>query len=259
MSYTDDTYSYYKSYYIAKAWLELALVEINNTEVWFNQWILGDSPINTNNFSCLWCHFQLQVRWRSPIISNNFWQTTWCEDNALLLLPAESITLPLFYDNSSTPSQVFDNSDYVVNISSELSNLKLIFPVWISYLEGELKLWVVFETWWDANSNYLFMKWMPMSHADYFFSQYVIDFNNKYDSHVWINNWLPYLVISNPNDYEVKFCIWNKEWLSVEKIQDWPTTKYFISSRGEFNWRTIWLQAIYSQPIPSFFINPYSN
>lgn len=256
MSYTDDTYSYYKSYYISKAWLELALTEINNTDVWFSHTIPEDSIINTNNFSCIWCHFESQVLWRYPIVSNNFWQTTWCdEDNVLSLWKAESITLPLFYDNSLSSDQVFDNSNHIVNVSSALSNLRLIFPAWINYLWSQLKLWVVYETWWITNRTYLFMRWISMNLADNFFTKYVQEYNSEYDPSVWEKNWLPYLVISNPNPFEVKFCIWNKDWSS----QDIPTTKYFISSRGEYNWRTIWLQAVYAQPIPSFFISPYSN
>lgn len=256
MFYTDDTYSYYKSYYIAKAWLELALTEIDNTDVGFNHAIFDNNPINSNNFSCVWCYFESQVLWRSPIISNKFWQTTWCnDDNALSLKSAESITLPLFYDNSKNFYNIFiDNS--VENISKFLSNLRLIFPDWINYLWKKLNLWVVFETWWST--LYLLMAWISMQPSDSFFSSYVLDFNDKYGESVWEKSWLPYLVISNPNDDEVRFCIWNKEWLSLEKIQDRATTKYFISSRGEYNWRTIWLQAIYAQPIPSFFISPYS-
>ena len=70
------------------------------------------------------------------------------------------------------------------------------------------------------------------------------------DEQPWDKQYLSYIVISNPTDYDVKFCI--NAWDS-----SWPTTKYFISSRWEYRWRTVWLQAIYAQPLPSFFINPY--
>jgi hypothetical protein len=33
LSYTDNSYSYYKSYYYAKAGLELALTEVDNSDV----------------------------------------------------------------------------------------------------------------------------------------------------------------------------------------------------------------------------------
>jgi len=258
INYTDDTYSYYKSYYIAKAWLELALTEIDNTQVWFNHAIFDTTPINSNNFSCSWCYFQSQVLWRSATISNGFWQTTWCYDEiALSLLPSESITLPLFYDKSSSFYNIFIEENYTKNISDSLTGL-VIIPIG-TYYWSELNLWVVFENWGNTSWDYLFMKWMPMYPTDYLFSNYVNAFNAKYhDDSIWTDNWLPYLVISNPNDFEVRFCLWNKNWLSPEKIQDWPATKYFIISRGEYNWRTVWLQAIYAQPIPSFFISPYS-
>lgn len=252
ISYTDDTYGYYKSYYIAKAWLELALTEIDNTQIWFSQAISEDDPINLNNFSCIWCHFVSEVRWRSPFISNYFWQSTWCDENtALSLLSGESITLPLFYDNSANFAQVFDSVDHVKNIANYLNILRLI-PVWSYPVWYELGLWVVFE-----NSEYIFMKSMPLVQSENMFANYLDDFVDYYWN-VLMDNWLLYLVISNPNDEEVKFCIWNKEWLDPYKTESRPTTKYFIMSRWEYKWKTIWLQAIYAQPIPSFFISPYS-
>ena len=89
-----------------------------------------------------------------------------------------------------------------------------------------------------------------------FFMNYFNKFDEIYVNSVWwnqaVNKYYPYIIISNPNSQDISFCITHD---SVE----WPTTKYFISSLWEYMWKTVWLQAIYAQPTPSFFINAYSS
>jgi hypothetical protein len=42
--------------------------------------------------------------------------------------------------------------------------------------------------------------------------------------------YLSYIVVSNPTEAEIKFCI-DAGSSNVDKEFPWPTTKYFISSR----------------------------
>ena len=255
ISYTDDTYSYHKSYYIAKAWLELALTEIDNSSVWFSQNISSWNIINTNNFDCVWCHFTSHIQWRSSIISNNFWQGGECdEDSALSLDPWESMTIPMFYDRASTFGEIFSEQDFIDLLWKYRMKLTLV-PMW--WIGQDLNIWVIFQEWslmWGVSREYLYMTWLSMNNN--IFYNYFIAFQNIYDAYVQ-TNYYPYIIISNPNESKVKFCI--KSWEDdTEKQASWPTTKYFISSIGEYMGKTVWLQAIYAQPIPSFFINPYS-
>ena len=253
MTYTDDTYSYHKSYYIAKAWLELALTEIDNSAMWFSQDINSGNVIN-NNFECVWCHFTSHIQWRSNIISNDFWKnenSVCTEENALVLQPWQSLTIPMFYDKASAFNQIFSGEDFIGLLWNNKENLALS-PI----SQGQnLNVWVVFQTWsltWDISREYLYMTGMEM--GDNLFYIYFKNFKDVYGDSVWsLSKYYPYIIVSNSQNVTLKFCI------KAGNDTLWPTTKYFISSLWEYMWKSVWLQAIYAQPIPSFFINPYDS
>ena len=246
LSYTDNSYSYYKSYYFAKAGLELALTEIDNSDVWFSQEILINNVINSN-FGGEEEWFNVSILWKSPFLSNEFWKTFDCNEITALSIPAKwSMTLPMFYDNSSdydtilSPNSVYD---YLANAWDKLE---------VRYLWEQnpvLDIWVIFQSWDSILWDYIYMTWLTFNST--FFKNYFKNFNSMYPD-VLNYKYLSYIVISNPTDSEVKFCV--NAWES-----SWPTTKYFISSRWQYRGKTVWLQAIYAQPLPSFFINPYVN
>lgn len=248
ITYTDDTYSYHKSYYIAKAWLELALTEIDNSAMWFSHTIETGDLINANNFECVWCYFTSRILWRSWLISNNFWENTECTDeNALVLNPWQSLTIPMFYDKASGFDQIFSGTDFI----------KLLWNWQFLQLDnkvsGILNIWVVFQTWsltGDISWEYLYMTGMAMN--ENLFLRYFEA--SDYGENVWsFSNYYPYIIISNNSENTISFCI------KDTNNNFWPTTKYFISSLWEYMWKTVWLQAIYAQPTPSFFINPSSS
>ena len=258
ISYTDDTYSYYKSYYVAKAWLELSLTEIDNSQVWFSQNIYSGNEININNFDCVDCYFVSHIQWRSPVISNSFWENGECNSGTALTLNAwESMVIPMFYDNTSEFSEILSDDFELVKLSDSTyrDNLKMTV-VW-SY-PPSLNIWVVFQSWsidWDISNEYIYMKLITASAN--FFSHYFSAFDLYSDyREVWNRNYYPYIVISNPNNYSVQFCV--DGWGTPDKVYAWPTTKYYITSRWEYMGKVVWLQAIYMQPVPSFLINLYN-
>lgn len=257
ITYTDDTYSYHKSYYIAKAWLELALTEIDNSAMWFSHNIDSDNVIN-NNFECVWCHFTSHILWRSWLISNNFWEDTECtESSALVLEQWQSLTIPMFYDDTSNFNEILSDVYEIKQLwraPDERYSLNLNL---INYGDSSDKLdvWVVFQSWgleWDISWEYLYMTGISMSELDFFNTYFnAFDYITGYQE-VWDRAYYPYIIISNRNENNVRFCVSHPN-------SSWPTTKYFISSLWEYMWKTVGLQAIYAQPTPSFFINPYSS
>jgi hypothetical protein len=62
VAYTNDMYSYNKSYYYAKAGLELALVEIDNVGIGFSNKILPDDHVFIDNFDCNNCGFDMEIK-----------------------------------------------------------------------------------------------------------------------------------------------------------------------------------------------------
>lgn len=257
ISYTDNSYSYYKSYYYAKAWLELALAEIDNSDVWFSHVIWFWDVIN-QNFGGGGV-FNVNIMWRSPFLSNNFWQNTVCDESTALSIPAKwSITLPMFYDDSSTYGTIFSSVKSIQLLSNDRNKLSVQY-LWDWYNYPKIDIWVIFQSWDSILWDYIYMTWLDFKES--FFKNYFQEFGMLYWEEPWNINigkdqYLSYIVVSNPTDDEIKFCIdaWSD---TSHKVYWWPTTKYFISSRWEYKWKTVWLQAIYAQPLPSFFINPY--
>lgn len=260
--YTDDSYGYYKSYYMAKAWLELALTEIDNTDVGFQNSVNSWDAIVVNNFTCPWCSFTSEIKWRSGFIWNYFWKSNECsEDNKLIIHSWWSMVLPMFYDNSTG---FYELLPWKYSHCLSWNNCKNLFSkrkdLTMTGGQGkELNIWVIFlNSEDDISLEYLYMQtWNALS---YFFSQYFNAFQGYYaDLQLWSilsdyidrNKLLPYIVLSNSTGSDLKFCISNSQ------TRDWPATKYFISSVWEYMWKTVWLQAIYEQPVPSFLINPY--
>ena len=253
ITYTDDTYSYHKSYYIAKAWLELALTEIDNSAMWFSHDIDSGNTIN-GNFECVWCNFRSRILWRSGLISNDFWENNTCtETGALVLQSWQSLTIPMFYDNTSGFKKILSGDYYEINpLWSNRNYLRLSCPS-NNCSSVKLNVWIIFQSWsldGDISWEYLYMA--DVSIDDNTFYNTFDGFTDVYNSTFTPNKLYPYIIVSNPNMATVKFCIYD----SNNNL--WPTTKYFISSLWEYMWKTVWLQAIYAQPTPSFFINPYS-
>ena len=257
ISYTDDIYSYHKSYYVAKAWLELALTEIDNSAMWFSHDIDSGNMIN-NNFDCVWCYFTSHIKWRSGIISNEFWKSSVCDETtALALQPWESMTIPMFYDKTSDFYKILSRDYYDIGyLWPSRMSLGLSCPN-NSCPNVNLNVWVIFQSWsldGDISWEFLYMTGISMNNST-FFTTYFNGFWSLYGNiinNLPNKNLYPYIIASNPSTHEVKFCITNSY------DANWPATKYFISSIWEYAWRTVGLQAIYAQPTPSFFINPYS-
>lgn len=251
--YTDDSYGYYKSYYMAKAGLELALTEIDNTDVWFQNSVNSWDAIVVNNFGCPWCNFTSEIKWRSGFIWNYFWKNNECSDEQKLSIPAWwSMVLPMFYDNSSNFSELISYSKCLSwNECENLYKDRMYLSIQWWNEQDNLNIWVIFL---DEEGN-ISLEYLLMSNKNVdnnMFFEYFKNFSTYYQSdEITIKTLLPYIVLSNPGNNEVKFCITNSS------TSDWTTTRYFVSSIWEYMWKTVWLQAIYEQPVPSFLINPY--
>ncbi len=258
VSYTNDIYSYHKSYYYAKAWLELALTEIDNVGIGFSNFIVDEDSIFVDNFDCVNCNFEVNIEWKTQYLSNNFWMGSGCgDDNAFVLKWWESMVLPMFTqiypeDNISLFN---DDINYDIDILKYRDYLRFITN---QDFDGRFNLWLIVLLDGEVQRDLLFMRsldwWQNM------FVKYFEDYNNYYGDRILKNkDYLVYFVLSNIEDWESSFCIHmdtiNIWW--VEKNIELPTTKFFVSSFGGFLGRTVWLQAIYGQPVPWFLVNTY--
>lgn len=246
-AYTINLDWYYKSYYLSKAWIELALTEIDNSDVWFSNAITGTNNLFTQNLcSGLDCSVSMNIRGRADFLSNMFRLGNCATGTAFTLAAWESFALPLFYQQdwlSNAGILLWNWKLNVWYIVSQLGNIKLQ-----SEDQGSLNLSLVFPNLeWQLDNLYI--------------ASYNISSSTISDFRDWlVGNWIDlekikneklYLMISNPNENAVSFC------LKSDNIE-MPATKFYVVSLWNYQWRYVWMQAIYAQPIPSFMFYGYN-
>lgn len=250
-SYTINLDWYYKSYYLSKAWLELALTEIDNSDIWFSNHITWTNSIFTQNFCQNWdCSVELRVEWRWKTLSERFYESNECTgDTAFTLTAWESFALPLFFQqdwllNYDIFQWLWKNN--TIYILSSLWNIKLAFPT--KYPLGTtLNLSLVFS-WLQQQLDNLYIAWYPMREDT------ISDYNNWLIANginvLQINDSKVYLMIWNANNYPVSFCF--------NSNTELPATKFYVVSLWNYQWKYVGMQAIYAQPIPSFMFYGYN-
>ncbi len=258
VSYTNDMYSYNKSYYYAKAGLELALVEIDNAGIGFSNKIEVGDDIFVDNFDCNNCGFELEINWKTQHLSDKFWMWSGCDDdNAFVLGDGESMILPLF---TQAPIEnnlaVFDEDiKYNKDVLKHIDDLQLINN---QPYEGKFNLGLIVLLDGEIQRDLLFMKSFDGSKD--MFQNYFEDYENYYGRNILEDDkYLMYLVFSNVEEELVSFCV-HMDDINIpgNKIKiKLATTKFFVKSLWTYINKTIGLNAIYGQPIPSFLNSIY--
>lgn len=246
-NYTINLDWYYKSYYLSKAWLELALTEIDNVDVWFSNVISGTDTIFTRNLCPgLDCSVSMNIQGRTNFLSEKFWEDSnnnTC-NNPIVLSGWESFALPLFLQSwplSDVSILWWDTKQYT-SIVPVLSKI-VVNPKDNVFDDTKLNLSLVFQEI-DDQLNNLYISSEDFD-SDMIKSWPGIKSLDQYSSSKL------YLMISNLNAYPVWFC------LSIDGILDnksvaIPATKFYVVSLWNYQWKYVGMQAIYAQPIPSF-------
>lgn len=257
ISYTNDTYSYHKSYYFAKAWLELSLVQVDNSAIWFSNNISNQDLIFSDNFVCENCWFDVDIKGATQYLSNKFWLSTGCnDDTAFFLKWGESVVVPMFTQAKIVSTyDVFDEQvDYNFDILKYRDHLKFVKNQEYNW---NINLWLIILSWSDIQRDFLFIK--SYDTVQDVFQRYFKAFDDFYWDVLDRSNYFSYIIVSNVDPQELSFCIHlddiNQWWLL--KIVNLPTMNFFISSLWNFMGRDISLQAIYWQPIPGFLATTY--
>lgn len=258
VSYTNDMYSHNKSYYHAKAWLELALVEIDNAGIWFSNKIFSNDNIFIDNFNCNNCKFDVEIIGKTQYLSDMFWMWSGCNDeNAFVLMWWESMVLPLF-----TQSYVENNfSVFDEDITYNKDVLKYI--EYLQFINNQdyqwtFNLWLIVLLDWEIQRDLLFMKSFDWSQN--MFQNYFESYEDYYGEGILQNDdYMMYLVFSNIEEESASFCVHmdniNVAWNYIEI--ELATTKFFVKSLWTYIDKTMWLSAVYGQPIPAFLSSAY--
>lgn len=251
-SYTINLDWYYKSYYLSKAWLELALTEIDNVDVWFSNVISGTDTIFTRNLCpSLDCSVSMNIQGRTNFLSEKFWEdsnSNTC-NNPIVLSGWESFALPLFLQSwpLSDASILWWDTKQYTSIVPDLSKI-VVNPKDNVFGDTKLNLSLVFQEIDDQLNN------LYISSED-FDSDMIKNWPGIKSLDQYSSSKL-YLMISNLNAYPVWFC------LSINGIMDSrlitiPATKFYVVSLWNYQWKYVGMQAVYAQPIPSFMFYGY--
>ena len=237
--YGNTSFEYLKTYYLSKAWMELALMEVNSRWYGFNfETFTGDQLI-TENFPFVWFeeeeqqpdkYFQYRIIGRSPI----FWEdieAEKCQENSRSLNPWETLVIPLFYDKGDETfhyrnltweihyednHQLFENLKWLDSIN--LDRLYTLF----SYNSGTMQS--VRMTGWD------FKSWQKDREKDL---DKLYSSDSKY-----------YFTMKNTSANSLSFCIWEgrseKTWITLPfvtihvlaKYKDTELEDHLIYSKG---------------------------
>lgn len=251
-NYTINLDWYYKSYYLSKAWLELALTEIDNVDVWFSNVISGTDTIFTRNLCPgLDCSVSMNIQGRTNFLSEKFWEDSngnVC-NNPIVLSGWESFALPLFLQSwpLSDASILWWDSKQYTSLLSDLSKIDVI-PNGDILGNTQLNLSLVFQEINDQLNN------LYISSED--FGTYMIRNWEGISSLNADSSKKLYLMISNLNAYPVWFCLGINGILDSKSVAI-PATKFYVVSLWNYQWKYVGMQAIYAQPIPSFMFYGY--
>ena len=265
-TYTSELEWYYKSYYMSKAWLELALVEINNSNVGLSSNVTWWANIIVNNFDCEDCSFEMDIRWKSLFLSDKFWLWTGCtQENAFVLGPWESFLLPLFaQNNTDSINDIVGGRVGVQSLLEHIENLS-IEAINTGVEPTNVNVWIFFMSWDELLFDYIYIASGNLNSR--LIQDYWSEFVRYYSNEVVrsLQAYQAYLLLSNysSGSSTIPFCIRvetpSESYGAVNSDYRFPTTKYYVISLWKHKSKYVWLQAIYTQPVPNFMLNTYLN
>jgi len=258
VQYNRTVLSYYKSYYISRAGLELSLTQIRNRGVGFQYKIQSDDDIIADNFLCYPnCSLTTEIIWQSKHLNKTFWKGSGCtKENSFLLASWQSLVVPLFKDSYflRNYADVFSPIAYqsiFSNANPELYYHKLITSDYLP--SNSISIWFVTSGYITLSKKYTGID----------FSDNIIDtflFDEKF-SPIELEK-IPrrrkensYIILSNPStdDEYLQFCLEVDRKLWSSSNYSLATDTAYISSLGTFGTRSLWLEAKYTHSVlPNF-------
>ena len=259
--------SYYKAYYLSKAWIELWLTTIKHRGIGFEYVVhTGDALVRDNFFPGQNYTLSLAISGTASLLSQKFRQGSGCQF-PYVLSGGDSLIVPLFREIYSwnvvgtfAPWIEYQNlADLFKNDKIQIQNISSPDTVnfWLLILSGEnlSENWVFFRSWSLSTPSLIEFRTA--------FETYMggVDQNlaNRYWSPQFIADWFKiYLMISNTAQTEQSLCVKTLS-SSLETVYVLPTHSFFLQSQASYAEQVVALDASYAQPIPGFLFNTYSS
>lgn len=236
LSYGSMTFNHFRSFYIAKAGIELGLTEVYSRGDGFRDSISSWSSIVKDNLVWVYSgfnpYFHMELESNFKNLTDDIRYTSTCEGNQIVLWPKEWIMLSLFIDKTTSRNNILD-PEYrwsLVALSSEdIKNLRMtnIEPS----SSNNFTFWIFsYDEYWNM-TNINVKKGVTLTE---FLENNLIEWNFRY------------LTIRNSWNNTVKFCVNMKWWKLI------PSANSLITVKWNY-WNTeIWLQSIVKKSTPSW-------
>ena len=237
ITYWNQTFNYFRAFYLAKAWTELGLTEVYYREAGFNHSINSwDAIVSWNlneSFSGFNPHFEMTISWSFANLTNDVRFSSDCNsDNKIVLGTWEWILISLFSDNTQDLEDMFT---WTTDINlTQLKNITDLKMEWLEQSGSNFTFWL-----FSYNEN--------GSMVDVVVSQW----NNLNDflKGKTISQTRSYLTIKNSSNEDVSFCI------SSNDNQLIPSSDSLITVRGNYWDMEVWLQSIVKKWVPDWTLN----
>lgn len=251
----DQIHGYYKAYYLAKWGSEIWLSLMQLRKEGYS-WEIEDNSDFTKQNLHTGSHLSLKIQWSSNILSMWHPDDKTCS-NPITISSWQSFILPLFIDQPEDDiSDHFSEKKFYKNKSENLKEIK------ITNKENpwKINIWIVVSSWWEINKFLMFFTGAVFNWDD-FFEKFVKNVDKNFEKIMYLSikdwqtsNWQKsnlqnYLIIANKENRELSFCLNLLDW---EKL---ALAKTYISSFWYIGDKTIWLETVYEQPIPSYLID----
>jgi len=248
---TNQMYSFYKTYYLAKWWSEIWLSLMKLRWVWYSMEIQKEDPfvlqnISTGNF------FSLKIQWDNWFISNWYPEDKTC-NNPIKIPGKEWYILQLFTDSPWDNLMQHFSKDYFYKNKSDL--LKTLTITWLD-VPRDVGVGIILSSWWTLLELWIYFTNSTFEWEDFFenISDKIQETFNTTNQNLVMNRqreqWLQnYLIIANKNSQELSFC------LELPTGDTLTLPKTYISSFGYVWDKKTGLETIYQQPIPSYLID----
>ena len=174
MTYGNMTFNYFRAFYIAKAWTELALTEVYYREAWFEHTVNSWDDVVTENLVWIYSgfnpYFTMAISWNFRYLTNDVRYTNECTGEYKIVLGTwEWVMLSLFRDRTSNIGNIltWTIEDSIRELEgSNIKNLRMsdlvrkgdwpnkYFTFWLFDYNSTWDMENIFVETWNDNSRF---------------------------------------------------------------------------------------------------------
>ena len=246
LTYGNMTFNYFRAFYLAKAWTELALTEVYYREAGFENTIDSWSALVTENLVWVYSgfnpYFTMAISWNFQYLTNDVRHTNECTgDNKIILGTWEWIMISLFRDKTS-------NIHDVLTWTKEMNIIKLDDTLIENnlFMKDKQREW-----WWIEYFTFWLFDYDDQGDMKNIFVETGNDVNSFLNEHISsVTSNRRYLTIKNPWTWNeiAEFCIYMKDNLI-------PYSDSLVTVQANYGDMEVWLQSVVKKWVPDWTLN----